>query len=270
MLIPLHDLLKPAFIDEDERYQILLNREDFSLSPAQNLKEGHILLNKISGLKDSIRSVFYKDHGRIVENEHRALLLDIPFIREDFKLENLEMETIKKNIHVQNCLRTKCVLPMREMLSNGYSIANFIFEKEMLNPHLIQIVFVINFNKNTTQENYMQVMQTESENKSLIFKSHLLYNEFILRSTGIIEKSYDFLIEFYKTKSQIKFSEEEAAKKPSMLSLKKEYPAKFNHLILGYEDIDVLFHQFDINSNLMLKNLLEDLSVLKIKYLTQR
>jgi hypothetical protein len=257
-------------MDENESYQILLNKDNFSLLSVKDLEEGHILLNKISTLKDSFRSVFYRDRGIIVENSKRTLFLDIPFIREDFKLDDLEFETIKKNIHVQNCLRTKCTLPFDRMLSNGYSEANFILEKDFLNVYLIHIAFIINFNQETTENNYMEKIEIATkEDTATILKTHLLYNQFIFRSQ-IIENSYDFLTEFYKEKNQIKLSEEEAAKKPFMLSLKKEYPAKFNHLILGYEEMDIFFSHLENTSKTILNILMEDLSKLKIKYLYRK
>lgn len=207
----------------------------------------------------------------IFETPHRVLFVDMPFLKEDFNLKDLEFNTIKKNMHVHNCLITNCVVPMKNILSNGYAVANFIFEKYNLNANLIQITFIIHFNEMTTKENYVEKIEIATkENKSLIIKAHLSYNYFMLRSSKVIENSYEFLVEFYKIKSQIKLSEEEAAKTSSMLSIKKEYPVKFNHMILGYEEIDIFLSNMNVNSNKIMNNLLDEISKLKIKYLYKR
>lgn len=258
-------MIKSEIKEEDENYEL----SSAGFFPTVNLPEGKILSKKVASQKEALRYVMYIDKGIIVENHNRNMILSIPFLKDDFSLKDLKKETIQKNMKVHNCLRTQCVLPFDKLLSFGYTEGQFFLEPKELCTFLVQISFIVHYNEETNEQNFLQKLEIASkEDKITIIKSFLSYNEFLMRQNNL-ENSYKFLTEFYKAKNEIKFNEEESAKKPVELSLKKEYPVKFNYLILGYENFDIMLSNYEMTATNILTNLLDEVSKLKIKYISK-
>lgn len=275
MLIPLFDILKPEITESkipENKYQILTNDNEFKLLSFSNLEGNYILTKRLVPTELAHRNALYIDQGIIHRDEtgnghNRVLLFNIPFTKEDFGLEDLKRETIKNNKHVHNCLRTKCQLDFQRLLENGYSEGYFMVPKIEINQQILQIAFLINYNEETTEQNYVDKIDWATKfNKVMLSKSHLLYDELIMRR-NLASNCVKFLTEFYKMRNSLKLEDSEKEKKPHLMELRKDYPTRFNYLLLGYDDLELYLSNFENNSKFITQNIVEDLGRLKIKYL---
>lgn len=272
-LIPLFDLIESEIdiTNTKSNISIIFNKNSFGVISKSDIKENEILKKIITSTNgEIIRNLFYSEYGMIVDKNQlsdklRSLII-IRFSKEDFYLKNLDKDSIKENKYVKNCLKSKCPIPFDNLLISGSSEGQFIIEEERISPLLLQIAFIVNFNEETTEENWKDKMEYAArENKVVIFKSYLKYNEFLMR-TKTIENSYLFFIEFYNMKKTIKLDKNEKEKSNKMLDLKREYPIKFNYLIMGYEEININLSNLESISQSIITILLDEISLLKIKY----